>query len=235
MKRNLEKLLEEAFRAPEPKRKQEFLKKLPIRRISFRQFIWIQAAYIKKSTWLLSFGIFTAALVGGGILEKNMLWFLSAMMPFLAVSAIAESSRSELYGMAELEMATRFSLRSVVLARMGILGLLHFAVLCAAAILGGGGTFLQMGVYLLVPYLLTDVGGLWFARKFHGREAFYACLCLALVVGILPMVSEYLMQTWYHREVFGWWLAILAVLCAAAAAEWIKRIKGTEEMMWNSI
>ena len=235
MKGNLIELLEEVFRAPEPRRKQEFLKKLPIRKISFGRFVWIQTAYIKKSTWLLSFGIFAAALVGGGILEKNMLWFLSAMMPFLAVSAIAENSRSEIYGMAELEMATRFSLRSVVLARMGILGLLHFAVLCAAAILGGGGTFLQMGVYLLVPYLLTDVGGLWFARRFHGREAFYACLCLAPVVGILPMISEYLLQTWYYGEVFGWWVAVLALLCITAAVEWIKRIKGTEEMTWNSI
>ena len=235
MKRNFKNLLEEAFRAPEPKRKQEFLKKLSIRRISFRQFMWIQTAYIKKSTWLLSFGIFTAALVGGGIFKKNMLWFLSAMMPILAVSAIAESSRSELYGMAELEMATRFSLRSVVLARMGILGVLHYTVLCAAAILGGDDTFLQMGVYLLVPYLLTDVGGLWLARKFHGREAFYACLCLVPVVGILPLISEYLMQAWYHGEAFGWWVAALAVLCIAAAVEWIKRIRGTEEMTWNSI
>ena len=55
-------------------------------------------------------------------MEKDVLWIISALIPFIAMSILTENARSGIYLMAELEMAARFSLKSVILARMEILG-----------------------------------------------------------------------------------------------------------------
>ena len=81
---------------------------------------------------------------------------------------MTELSRSRLHGMEELELSTRLGLRAVALARMGLIGLVHLAllVILAAALPETA----RAGVYLLTPYLLTDGLGLWAARHVRGRE-----------------------------------------------------------------
>lgn len=241
MKRGIQQGIKDAFAAPKPLKKQEFLQKISYSQvchseISFGRFMWQQASYIRKRAWASSFIIFMVALIGGCFMEKDVLWLLSAMMPFLAITAIAENIRSEIYGMFELEMATRFSLKSVVLARMGVLGVLHSGTLCLITILGwreGATDVFQTGVYLLVPYLLTDVGGLWLVRKIRGREAVYASMVLAFVIGAFPVISRYAMTMLYGEQYFGWWLTALAVLSVGIVSEWKKNLKRTEELEWS--
>ena len=59
---------------------------------------------------------------------KDSVWVISSMLPLIALCAVTESARSKTYGMAELEQASRFSLKSVMLARMGIMSFLHFII-----------------------------------------------------------------------------------------------------------
>jgi len=198
--------------------------------------MWMQASYIRKWVWLLSFGVFLVALVGGCLLEREVLWLLSSLMPFLALSMIAENVRSEKYGMTELEMATRFSLRSVVLARMGVVGICHLVLLGLLMLLDyrdGAVSVFQTGVYLLVPYLLTDVGSLWLVRKMRNREALYASLGFAGFVSVMPIVSQYTKEFLYRAQNFGWWVLALIVLCIVMVSEWRKRIGNMEEMEWS--
>lgn len=236
MKQKLIKVLQDTFEAPEPQRKQAFLREISSFRISYWKFICIQAAYIRKRIWVLSAAIFIVAVISGCFMKKETVWILSALMPFLALSSITENIRSEVYGMAELEISSAFSLKSVVLARIGILGLSNLVLLSLIALLEyavGVSAILQTGVYLLVPYLLTAGGGLWLFRKINGREALYASGGLAVMIGIFPLLSRYMMSFLYQPEVFGWWLAALVLLCFLTGCEYQKTVKRTEEFTWS--
>lgn len=234
--RDWKKMLAEAFEAPSPRRKQAFLKKLRPPGIGYGRFVLTQALYIRKWVWAMSF-VVLAVLLAGRFMDRDVMWMLSSLMPFLALALITESGRTENYGMWELEMATRFSVRSVILARLAILGVVHLGVLCLLALLcpgeGFGGAF-RVGVYLLTPYLLTDTGGLWLVRKIRGREGVYAGIGLAVMVGMLFPLTDSLLIGIYRGEVFGWWLAALAALLAAAPCQWKKNMKEMEEYRgWN--
>lgn len=236
MNKELKKALHAAFEAPMPQKKQAFMKCVRNSKINNFKFILIQAAYIRKWVWGISFVIVMFSLYCGYFMDKYVLWELSAIMPLLAVSALAENIRSGGYGMAELEMATRFSLRSVVMARMGILGMVHFGVLCLAALLGhpgGDTTLFQTGVYLLVPYLLTDVSGLWMFRKLGRKESLYGVMGLSFVIAAIPGINRELVQVLFGTEYFGLWLVILLVLCAITISETKKNLERTEELTWS--
>lgn len=242
MDKEMKKMLQHVMEAPMPERKQEFLCRVKgfadspktgnYLRTGYRRFVAGQVFYIGKWGWCGSFGIFLAALFCGDFTEKNLLWVLSAFMPFLAVVFLAEGMRSEICGMAELEMATRFSLKSLVLARMGIMGIAHMLLLClgmAASCRQGEMPLLCAGVYLLVPYLLTNVSGLYLARRIRGRECIYGILAIATVVAVVPFVGKLL----YKEGLFIWWLAALAVLGVLAVKEWKRNVDKWEECTWN--
>lgn len=236
MKKELQNMLREAMEAPVPERKQEFLQGMKERqshiRISYIRFVAEQIFYIGKWGWCVSFGVFLMAFFLGSYTNKNALWAFSAMVPFLAVSFLAEGLRSEICGMAELELATRFSLKSLILARMAIMGTVHLLLLGLTAFLGyrqGELSFWHTGVYLLAPYLLTNVVGLYLARRIRGRECVYGILAMAAVVAILPFASKLL----YQEELFIWWLAALLLFSVLTVKEWKRNMERWEEYTWN--
>lgn len=236
MKTKMKKALKDAFAAPKPQNKQAFMRNIKQPEMSYSRFVLVQASYIRKWVWGLSFVIFTVALVGGSFMKINVMWLLSAMVPYLAVSFIGESIRSEIHGMAELEMASRFSLKSVVLARMGILGVSNLGLLCLLAALGHMDeihTIFQTGVYLSVLYLLTAAGGLYIVRKIHGKESAYLSMGFAVIVSLLPMINRYMEAFFYQQRLFGWWIFAFIVLLFIAISEFQKMIERTEELTWN--
>lgn len=231
-------LLQEAFQAPPPLGKASFLRSIRPKtrsRVSTGRFVLQQAAYIRKWVWALSAGVFLGALAGGRFLGGEVLWMLSAAMPLLAVSAVMEYMRSEVWGMTELEMAARFCLKSILLARIGALGAVHLVTLMLLSLLcrWEGITLLRIGLCLLGPYLLTDAAALWLIRKIRGREAVYLCLGLAVMVGILPLLAGYGGAGFRIPEDSRGWTTVLLLLGAAAAWGWKKNIERTEELTWS--
>lgn len=238
MNSQLKKRIRQAFAAPEPDRqaKAGFLNRLPQPRISMPEFILTQAAYLRKFTIILSVLLLFPALMGACFADPNTLWAVSAFVPFLGLLAVAESTRSAMYGMEEFEMSARFSLKSIVLARMSVLGLLDGALLGGAALLCGIGSniaFLQTGVYLLVPYLITVNISLWIARHFRSRAAVYACMSVAVLVSTANEMLHMAVDFVYQPAYIGWWF-ILAVLSAGMMVnEAYHTIKRTEEAAWS--
>lgn len=236
MKAELKNILRETMEAPAPERKQEFLQRMKERqshlRIGYGRFVAEQVFYIGKWGWCCSFGIFFMALWMSRYTGKNVLWVFSAIIPFLAVSFMAEGLRSEICGMAELEFATRFSLKSLILARMAIMGTVHLLLLGLTTFLGyrqGDLSFGHTGVYLLVPYLLTNAAGLYLARRIRGRECIYGILAVAAVVAVLPSAAKIL----YQEELFAWWLAALLLFSVLTVKEWRRNVERWEEYIWN--
>lgn len=225
--------LQEAFKAPEPCRKEQFLKKFPKAQISNIEFMFLQAVYMKKWIWVVSALIFAVALKGAYFVRKDLVWTVSAMMPFAALSIMTENARSAVYDMEELEMASRFSLKSVTLARLGILGCFHFFLLCLlvpVSLKSSSYTFLQTGVYLTVPYLLTVVPGLAVVRKIHGKESFYITTGIAVFVSVAHMTVSSSAAYLYEIRYFSWWAAAALGLMAAMAVECRRTIKQAERI-----
>lgn len=216
MEREIKDQLKSVYEAPPPLHKKEFMQKWNRPQMNIWEVMRSQAAYIRKWIWALSAVIFMVTVIGAVTAAANLMWVLSALTPFLAVTVIAECGRSEQYEMAELEMATRFSLRSVLFARLWILGvenamLLWFLVI--AGIWRGDRAPFQTGMYILTPYLLTSFIGLCIARVYKGREAIYFCAGAAAAIGsFVFMERDVIVRTCegYSTVTWGCMMALLA-------------------------
>lgn len=235
MNQKMKKAIKQGFEAPVPKRKQEFLQNIPTPSVGCFQFVCFQAAYIRKSSWIFSALVFAIAFIGAKCLERDMLLCISAFTPLLALNLVTETGRSESYGMAELELSARFPLKSVVLARLGILGVFNSILICLLIpfALRNSTTMLQTGVYIICPYLLTAFLGLWAIRKAHGKEAVYLCPGIATGVSAGNMIIQQAFPMFYTGRSFLWWVVILIVLTAGTAKQCYQTVKETEELAWN--
>ncbi len=228
--------LKQAFAAPYPLRKREFLRQLESRRISVHEFLFSQIGYIRKWVWCVSALVFIVCILGLTFLSGDVLWLISGLAPLLALTIISESGRSECYEMAELEMATRFSLRSLTLARLGILGvtnLLLLGLLFAVGLWNNTLDPLAAGLYIITPFLLTTFVGLYIVRKFKGREAIYACVGTAVGISFSVLISHNVIPFIYQESYLAVWTAVALALCIGNGKEYIAMIKRTEELAWN--
>ncbi len=238
MKRQLKKGIQKVFEAPKPNKreKERFLRTLPQPRISMLQFIMTQAAYLRKWALFLSILLLFPAFIGAYCIDQNTLWTVSALMPFLGLLVVAEGTRSTMYGMDEFEMSTRFSLKSIVLARMSVLGLLDFLILCCAIPLcysSSNISILQTALYLFVPYLLTVNINLWITRHFRSKEVIYAYLSITVLVSVSNAGLHLMADFVYQLPFVKWWLILSALLAGAMIYEIYITIKQTEELSWN--
>lgn len=236
MKQEMKEALEEAFAAPEPTRKKEFLKKAEPPQISMVVFMRAQLPYIRKRVWLISALISLIAVLSAGYVEQDCLWFIASLTPFIALGILTENARSVTNNMVELEMASRFSLKSVTLARLGVIGLLHFGVFCILVSFTCKSTLVSMGkvgVYLFVPYLLTTVLGLKMARRIPAKEVNFFLGGIAVMVSCLNFVMRAILPGLFEEKSFIWWLVLVICLLAGAWKEYKIMIEQTEEMAWN--
>ncbi len=232
IKKQEKEMLKQLFAAPEPKRKRAFLRSLPRQEAGIGTLLISQAAFIRKWVWAVSFLLFGSVVWLAQYTEQECIWVLSAVMPFGALLLIVEFARSAAYGMAELEMTSRFSLRTVLLARMSMLGAAQLLGLIPVAIVLGM-QLLKSGVYILVPYLLTAVLGLAAVRRLPGRENMFVCGSISVFVCALCPISRLYLPKLYGAEGFGWWMLATVLLLAVLVKEYGKTMNHLEEFTWN--
>ena len=238
MSNQLKRSIQKAFAAPKPDQQEKvsFLRSLPQPQIGMFRFMLVQASYVRKLSWALSSLILLLALFCACNINEGTLWVISAFVPILGILSVTEGNRSMMYGMSEFEMSTRFSLKSVVLARMSILGLINFAVIAVLAPLcriGNDFSLLQTGMYLLVPYLLTVNFSLWIARRTNDKETIYGCMCVAVIVSGINTGLRFATDLIYQEIYTSWWLVLSVFLLIELAYEIHCTIKRTEEYTWN--
>lgn len=236
MNKKLKNALKDSFEAPKPIKKEEFLQKIQIPPINNFEFICSQAAYIHKWIWLFSVIIFSVALINAGYLGKNILWCISSFMPLLALTIITESGRSEIYGMAEFELSSRFSLKSVVFARLAILGIANLILICLLipiTFINSKTTILQTGIYMICPYLLTVFLGFVVIRKIHGKETIYLCTGIATIISFGNSILYQSFPLIFGEHRFIWWVVAFVILGTNVANQCYQVIKQTEELAWN--
>ena len=219
-----------AFDAPQPRKKQAFLRQFPAASISCGQFLRMQLRWLPFGAVALSVAVCTALIVFCRVTEPESVWTASAFAPFLTLGVLSVRYRSFVHGMEELEFAARFSLKSVTLARMGALALLDLALLlCAALLLRIGGGVLRTGLALLLPYCTTVCIALPLTRRWHGWETPVLCIATAAVVccGVL------LLRRWSVALPTALALLLIAAELALIVFESAKFIRQTEELTWN--
>lgn len=213
--------LKRLFEAPPPAGKRKFFRKLGIPPMKTGHVLWVQFSHISKWSWFVAAALlliiiymnyFGSGKMAGAAFEGKE-WFGTALafMPFLAVACVSESVRSVMYGMEELEMSARFSLKSIILVRMGIVGLENMLLALAVATFVGR-DFFQNVVYLLVPYLLTAYGSFLLVRRRRDGGETYLCAGLALAVSALMYESTWELQWIYQERYIAVWLLALVVL-----------------------
>lgn len=238
MNKKLKSEIKKAFEAPAPdaERKVLFFNSLPRRRISMREFVFTQVAFIRKSAWVISALLLFPALLGAYLSSENTIWEVSAFVPFIAMVAITESMKSSIYEMKELEMAARFSLTNVVLARLLVLGVFDLIILvCLIPICYANNTFhlVQVAVYLFAPYFLTATISLWISRRFRHKEVLYGCMCVATIISVLYMLLHLFAAFIFTISTIHWWLIFMLLLLVEMTREICLTVKQTEVIAWN--
>lgn len=251
-RRKLLQALRQAYEAPTPVEKQEFLERLEdqkreayameksraqalgegMGKISVFRMMAVQLAYLPRWAW----GIFATAFFlffwGSRYLSEEIQWSICACVPFLGMAVIEGSFRSLFWKMEELELASRFSLQSILTARMAALGfgsLLLLLFLAALTDLLGEGQVL----FFWVPYLLSSLGCLLVTRRWKGKEGIYAGMAVAACVSCLEMVLYGNFAWLLEPRYMGWWFLAAGVLIVLLLRESARMIKRTEELLWN--
>lgn len=243
MNRKIKEGLKKIYEAPEPLEKEEFLTRLALEKeqgevnhFAYRDFLVSQLLYMRKYNFVISLGLFVFTLAGFGSMNVDILWVLSAFVPFLALSAALESRKSVQYGMEELELASRFSMKSILMARLIILGISNVVLLggiLPVILMAGKEKLLYTGVYILVPYLLTAFLSLYMVRKTRGREGFYLCFSAAGLVSLGFVIMRDLYMQFYEMAYYWKWAVAVVIFLVLTGRECMTLLKESEEFSWN--
>lgn len=170
-------------------------------RTGFWVFLWDTARFCAARLWgmqalaLLVMFAATASLQWAGHIRPAG---MAALAPLLVAACVPELYRSQRYGMAEVECATRASTLHLLLAKL-ILASAADLVLLAVLLAGlwpmavrQGLILIQLGLYVAVPFLGAAALCLWCLRR---HTAWGAGACMALCASV---------------SAAGYWLALFA-------------------------
>lgn len=193
MDKKLKEKLKQMFCAPEPIKKKSFLKNIRQREISMFQMICQQFFYLRKTIWLLVIGVCVVAFFGVSTMNNNTVLVISSLSPLAAGLACLEMYRSYRYGMTELELATRFSLKSVFFSRMLIIGIVYlaaFVIITPVMSVRFGTDIFSIALRILVPYLMSTSLCLHVERTKLGRKTPQISMLIACVISISVFVFK---------------------------------------------
>lgn len=232
MKRKRREELSVYFEAPKPERKQSFVRKFGLQKMNLFYMAFMQARYISKGVWIFSALFFGSVCLAAQIADSRYVSMVLGAVPFLVMFSVTESMRSYRYGMEELELSARFSLKSIVLARMMILGLGNFVVLTGVMLLLRSNMQIHM-VSVMTPYFLTAAGSLYLVRHLRGTESTFPCTVLATVVCVLELYLPGQCSTLFTVQYAGVWVCVCVIGVMVTAYESYRIIRRTEEFVWN--
>lgn len=211
MNKKMQDELKKMYAAPIPAGKRNFFRKINPQPLCLRHIIWMQISYISKWEWIVSAILFGIVVFTSYYYEFFVLGIALAMMPLLAVFSVSKSVSSITYGMDELEMAARFSLKSIVLARMGVLGTENL-ILALAFALWIQGKFVCVVLYLLVPYLITVYISLYIVRYMPDKDGIYVCAAVSVAVSLCMINICYKSSFIFQERFTSVWLAAFVLL-----------------------
>ena len=173
-------------------------------------------------------------------LSKSMVCvFLSAGTPLLVLTGIPELTKSEIYGMWEIEQCCRCNLQKLWAIRMVLIGgtdLFILTVLYLFTALAYDIPLLFLGLYMLVPFQICAVICLAIIRKGHSRHiAIWTTAAVTFVVAVSFVVLSEYPYVYYRTAVWIWALLFFLSLIFFVREIWesFQHKKLRECYQWN--
>ena len=232
--RELKKMLAAAYTLPETAKEKQFIRRYEKRTLQIPDILRTEFRYMGWQSILT--GAILCMIFGAVIKMGNpeMIWAVSALIPVAAVIPVLLLSRSERYGMAELEAASRFSLRFLRLVRMFIIGVFTLGLLLMLGVILRFFSVFTRIDYLMavvIPYLTSVYGAMLIARKRQGKENVLWILAVCLLGGMLPFAMREIRNAGQLSGMVP--AAVTAALFTAAVKECILYVKESENVSWN--
>ena len=234
------KHMKEICSISEPEEKKAFFQGLEDRGLISRRpvvinhgdFLLRQFLYVGKWIWLLSA---VSLLCITGICYGNTGNYPFALTPLLAVGILVETGRSFRWKMAELEYTARFSLRSVMLARMFLVGIVETAGLLVVIWVVRpwfSYSLIRVFLYMMVPYLAASLSGSVYERKNRSDNSWGSILICFLSSGLFAAAPYCLSSLYEERFTVIWTVAFILLVFSLVVSmrRWICEL---EEAVWN--
>lgn len=192
--------------------------------ISFWAFFWSQLRFIKKHVWLIQFAVVAACgiCLYGSRAAGNALSGVSAILPLSFLAGVGELSRAFENNTAELEMSSKFTLHRAMLSRLTLLGLSDVLVLtaaCAMVYAALSVSFINIFMYLCVPFLVTTFGCLCILNHVCTKRCAFCCVAWGAGITALSLLLSNTVPALYEKSLFWCWCVLFAAALAGAAAE----------------
>lgn len=226
--------------SPQPEKKRDFFLRLkeqgminPRQTVmSHRKFLTGQLFYIEKRTWFLSAVLL---LFITWICYRNPGNYPFALSPLLALEILLETGRSSRWKMAEFELAARFSLRSVILARLFLFGMVNTAGLLIVILIVRpcfSYSLLRVFLYMMVPYLIASWLGSAYERMHRMDQGLGSTIICILSSAFFAAAPAFFNQLYEERLTVFWAAAFVLMACSLAVnlREWVRNM---EEPVWN--
>ena len=118
-------------------------------------------------------------------------------------------------------MTSRFSLKSIIMARLVVLGMGNMLLFFAISMFLRDSIWRNV-LYILVPYLSSATGGLVILRKFTSKEGVYMSFAFSIIISLLCMEVARSFNWIYEARYTGLWLIVIAALLVNAVYECYK-------------
>ena len=234
------KHLKEICSTSEPEEKKAFFQGLEDQGLISRRpvvinhgdFLLRQFFYVGKWIWLLSAVLLLCIM---GICYGNTGNYPFALTPLLAVEILVETGRSSRWKMAELEYTARFSLRSVMLARIFLVGIVETAGLLVVIWVVRpwfSYSLIRVFLYMMVPYLAASLLGSVYERKNRSDNNWGSIIICFLSSGLFAAAPYCLSSLYEERFTVIWTVAFILLVFSLVVSmrRWICEL---EEAVWN--
>lgn len=194
-------------------------KGLSVRRTgSFGEFLVSQCSFINKTVvfwYMIWLFLFLYAVRKGEVFHfsNGILCILSMAPPTLLLLTVEEVSHIYNRSMLEIEYATKYSLKKVVMGRMLILSIINGIVLLIGLIYAGSKTgldALDTLAYSLTPFVFMTFLLLIFMEKWKGGQLIYAGVSVYVILLLVVLVGRMEFLNIYSRNYLWIWLTLLA-------------------------
>lgn len=213
-------------------------------KMPFRELFVGQIKYISPYIWivqtvLLLIVLFSLIPSTNGIDDRQtIITVLSVASPIIALVAIPELAKSFSYNMWELESTSKYNLQKLIVVRLMIIGVIDLTIITIIIITTCSFyeiSFINVVLYILVPFSLSNSIYLFLLRKFQGKTVVFSCLIVGLIIAIaFGFLSMF--NIWYALTSTFIWIILFTFSVCTLAHEMIKLLKSIqrgEEMLWN--